>query len=513
MPPGARPAPCATGSGCFAEWPPTASIQPITRSTILSREAARLAAATGVPTGPEIARFDVTMSWAMLREFRQVHVGRVRPADVGFDMPARTDVPDSPSLLADAVAESRLVATARGLAPDLPEYRWLRERLARYRAIAANRALRPISPLVTSVHPGETYADLPMLRLWLRALGDLPDTSSRTSDTDDATYVGDVVDAVRHLQERYGLAPDGILGRATAAALRVPVADRVNQIALAMERLRWLPDLGRGRYILVNIPMFRLWAWDAASATGHPALSMAVIVGRALRTETPVVGGELRSLTFRPDWTVPVSIVRNEIIPAIDKDPAYLAKHAMEIVGGPIASPVGPLAPDVRTRLRRGTLSVRQRPGPTNALGLVKFVFPNDEDVYMHDTPSPELFARSRRDFSHGCVRLENPVGLATWALRGQDGWSRDRILAAMHAEVTSRVDIDSTDPGSALLQHRGRDARRWHAPLRGRHLRTRRRPQACTRAVILRSHPAASGPQPHLVSAAGTTRGPSGPA
>jgi murein L,D-transpeptidase YcbB/YkuD len=248
------------------------------------------------------------------------------------------------------------------------------------------------------------------------------------------------VEGVRRFQIRHGLEPDGVLGKGTQAALRVPVAWRVRQIELALERLRWLPDFGARRLVAINIPMFRLWAWDSVP-NDAPTLAMDVIVGRALSTQTPVFDEEMREVIFRPYWNVPGSILRNEILPLLERDPDYLRRQNMEIVRGP-----GDNAQQVETAadnlglLRQGRLRVRQRPGPHNALGLVKFVFPNQENVYMHGTPAQTLFSRSRRDFSHGCVRVENPVALAEWALKENPEWTRDRIVSAMAATQSARV-------------------------------------------------------------------------
>jgi L,D-transpeptidase YcbB len=160
---------------------------------------------------------------------------------------------------------------------------------------------------------------------------------------------------------------------------------------------------------------------------------MGVIVGRALNTQTPVFLEQMREVIFRPYWNVPRSIARNEIIPRLERDPEYLRRQNMEIVRGPgDAAPAVADTPENLALLRQGVLRVRQRPGPTNSLGLIKFVFPNEENVYMHGTPAQELFGQSRRDFSHGCVRVQDPVALAQWALAEQPEWTRERILAAM---------------------------------------------------------------------------------
>jgi L,D-transpeptidase YcbB len=170
---------------------------------------------------------------------------------------------------------------------------------------------------------------------------------------------------------------------------------------------------------------------------------MDAIVGRGLNRQTPVFVEEMQYLIFRPYWNVPTSILRGEILPALHREPGYLRQHDMEIVSGPgDDARAVPLTEESRAQLQQGRLRVRQRPGPRNSLGLVKFIFPNDVNVYLHDTPAPELFSRSRRDFSHGCVRVEDPVALAEWALKGQEEWNRDRILAAMNASQPRRVNL-----------------------------------------------------------------------
>jgi L,D-transpeptidase YcbB len=165
-----------------------------------------------------------------------------------------------------------------------------------------------------------------------------------------------------------------------------------------------------------------------------------VIVGRAFRTRTPLFVGGLREVIFRPEWNVPASILRTEILPQIRRDPGYLARNDLEIVPGG-GGPVMPATPENLARLGRG-LMLRQRPGPRNSLGLVKFVFPNQDAIYMHDTPAQALFSRSRRDFSHGCVRVRDPVALAAWALAGAPQWTRDRIGATMLGEETARIAV-----------------------------------------------------------------------
>ncbi len=313
--------------------------------------------------------------------------------------------------------------------------------LTRYREVASNGTLRPPRLPGVAVRPGDACDDLPMLARLLAALGDLP--GDRPRFLTPARYEGAMVGAVKHFQLRHGLDADGVIGGRTANALAVPLSWRVRQIELSLERLRWLPHLTGRRLVAINVPMFRLWAWDANPAAGVPTLGMDVIVGRALDTETPVFAEEMRAVIFRPVWNVPVSIARKEIVPAARRDPGYLTRENLDIVAGPADdAPVVPPTPDNLARLAAGALTVRQRPGPKNSLGLVKFVFPNDEGVYVHGTPAQALFGRSRRDFSHGCVRVADPVALAAWVLGEQPEWTRETIIEAMNGTRSRRVTL-----------------------------------------------------------------------
>ena len=196
---------------------------------------------------------------------------------------------------------------------------------------------------------------------------------------------------------------------------------RVRQIEFALERLRWLPDVTAERLLVVNIPMFNLWGWDAERADGIPSIAMAAITGRARATRTPVFASTITSVVFNPDWTVPASILRNEILPAIAANPDFLVQHHMEMTnsGG-----------------------VRQLPGPWNALGPVKFFLPNIYGVYLHGTPAPALFKEERRDFSHGCVRVADPFALADWVLKDESAWTPDRIRATVADGMTRNIQV-----------------------------------------------------------------------
>jgi len=213
---------------------------------------------------------------------------------------------------------------------------------------------------------------------------------------DQEKYEEALVSAVTNFQRRLGREPSGRIDAQTVADLNVPLSQRVEQMQLTLERWRWLPSAYQTPLIVANIPEFRLRAYDGDFKIGA---AMKVVVGKALRHNTPVFTDTMQYVVFRPYWQVPRSITRSELIPLIVRDPDYLAKKEFEVVDSDqnvVAA--GTISSDVLNQLRAGKLSIRQKPGPKNALGLVKFVFPNSYNVYMHDTPSTELFAKSRRD-------------------------------------------------------------------------------------------------------------------
>ncbi len=393
-----------------------------------------------VPSTPEErGRFDLLLSLDLLRHLDDLDRGRVRPNPIqGAGAGVRPGLAAEIARAAEADTVASLVAATE---PGLVQYRNLKRFLPLMRALAGDTTLIP-PPRGRTVRPGDRYEGLPALVRLLTALGDLPPGAADTA----TSYGGAVEAAVRRFQSRHGLESDGILWPLTQEALRVPLAWRARQVELAMERLRWLPPL-TGRALVVNIPAFHLFGFDSIGMVGGPQLDMRVVVGRALDTRTPMLLEDLRYVEFRPYWYLPRSIVVNEIVPALRRWPGYLQWNRMELVGAKGVAGADRVTSADIDRLLRGELGVRQQPGPANALGLVKFVFPNRADVYMHDTPSTELFSRTRRDFSHGCIRVEDPAGLAEWVLRDEAGWSREQIVAAMEGKRTFRVPLAQPIP------------------------------------------------------------------
>jgi L,D-transpeptidase YcbB len=398
--------------------------------------------AAGAADATEVAAFDTGLSLSYVRFLAHHQAGRIDPRRIGFDYHAPARPVELASLLRQALADGQVPGLPRRVAPALPQYRRLAAELGRYRALALGGPWERL-PSVTRIGPGDPYRDCALLAGRLAALGDLADPAGACAagtPQAPARYPASLSAAVQRFQLRHGLAPDGLLGPATIRQLNVAPEDRVLQIELALERLRWLPR-PRGPFLVVNVPAFRLVAFRSPEHDA-PALQMPVVVGRAARTRTPLFAAEMKDVVFRPYWYPPDSIMKGEILPRLLKHPGYLAENDMEIVAG-FGVGARPLPPDAGTLegLRNGTLRLRQRPGAKNSLGLVKFDFPNDYTVYMHGTPAPELFARTRRDFSHGCVRVADPAALAGFVL-DQPAWTRERIEAAMGGAETVRVPL-----------------------------------------------------------------------
>jgi len=246
-----------------------------------------------------------------------------------------------------------------------------------------------------------------------------------------------LVDAVKHFQVRHGISPNGKIGPQTIRELNIPLSVRVTQLNDSLERWRWLPQEFSTLPVAVNIPEFVLRVF---SPDHRIALRMNVVVGKAFGHKTPVFAKNMKYIVFRPYWNIPLSIVRSEIVPALRKNSSYLSRKRLEITdqGGHVITS-GVASANELTQLQSGRLMVRQKPGPDNALGLVKFMFPNEYNIYLHSTPTPQLFSQSRRDFSHGCIRVQQPAELAAFLLQNQPEWTLEKIKAAMESGPDNR--------------------------------------------------------------------------
>ena len=405
----------------------------------------KLKPSTRQPNEVDAAKFDLAVTVCAMRYISDLHTGKVNPKRVAFALDDESKKYDLAAFLKDHVVDAGNVADVLSqVEPSYPGYRRTLEALQTYVELAKRDDGEQLPVIKKAVAPGDTYAGVPRLTRLLRLVGDLP--ANAISPVDPPVYSGALVDAVKNFQRRHGRDPNGRLDAQTLADLNVPLSRRVLQMKLTLERWRWMPDSYQRSPIVVNIPEFRLRAYDKDFNIG---LTMNVVVGKAYGGhDTPVFADTMKYVVFRPYWEVPPSITHGEMIPHIMRDPEYLASKGFEVVDSQqkVVS-AGTTAPEVVAQLRVGKLFVRQRPGPKNALGLAKFVFPNSYNVYMHDTPSTEFFARSRRDFSHGCIRLEKPGDLAAWVLRDNPGWTPERIHAAMNGSTTQQVNLTHPIP------------------------------------------------------------------
>ena len=415
----------------------------------------------GGATESALVKFDVALTVSAIRYGTDLHLGKVDPKILHKDFDPEREKHNAGEFLWKSVVGARSVKDAVDpIEPPYPGYQRTLMALQKYMQMAKEEVPDPLPQVKKPIAPGQEYQGTGKLLRRLQFLGDLP--ASQPVPENSQSYSGDAVEGVKRFQMRHGLEAAGKLGPETITELNRPMSERVEALRLTLERWRWIPDNFTQPPILVNIPEFVLRAFDALDAPGKPALMMRVVVGRALRTQTPVMAEEMKYLIFWPYWNVPPSILRAEIVPKIAKDPEYLQKNNFEVTtySGEVVTD-GIVSEEVLAQLRAGKLMVRQKPGPKNALGLIKFVFPNADNIYLHSTPSQALFGESRRDFSHGCIRVEDPRALATWVLRNNPGWTRERVEAAFQAQEQEQVNLAHEIPllilyGTAISKEDG---------------------------------------------------------
>jgi len=393
-----------------------------------------------------IAQFDAAMSISVVRYLGDLHEGRINPESLNFDIdvPAKRAAFDVASFINDQLVDADDVpSTVAKVEPHNPMYAATEKALTQYLQLAKDEAASPQQPLPSipatskGLTVGSAYPALPQLLQRLQLEGDASTTTAP------AVYDDAMSAAVKHYQARHGLVDDGKLGNPTIASLNEPFSERVQQIDNALEHWRWLPDDYVNPRILVNLPEFQLRAYDPDHSL---AFKMRVVDGEAKGNhDTPVFVRTMKFLIFRPYWNVPVSIIKKELTPHIERSGVgYLADKGYEVTKNDGTIVTGYSASDIE-HLR---YNVRQKPGPQNSLGLVKFMFPNEYDVYMHSTPELPLFNLTRRDRSHGCVRLQHADQMAAWVLQGQGDWDADKINTAMNSgKDNSQVSLKTQLP------------------------------------------------------------------
>lgn len=446
----------------------------------------------------DVATFDAAMTVSVMRYISDLHVGRVNPTHFNFDINTQGKKYDLPEFVSDHVVDTTDVpGLVHSVEPDNAMYRASEDAVAHYLALARQQAAQPslAQPLPSVAKPlsvGASYQAADSLAIRLALEGDLPQSeapvlpeqarnsvlSAPTSLPQGAKarfsaaiqqgkkhfaspergqpqgsapipgaqppqppnfiYNKRLAEAVRRFQGRHGIAADGKLNATTIAALNVPLGLRVAQLNDSLERWRWLPDQYINAPLMVNLPEFVLRGYSSDAPSHTRDFTMKVVVGKVVgEHQTPVFTHLMKFLIFRPYWNVPMSIIKNELTAHLDKSGiGYLARKNFETVdskGNPVSA--------TAAQVERGGVVVREKPGPANSLGLIKFMFPNQYDIYLHSTPTPDLFNRSRRDFSHGCIRVQQPDQLAVWVLRNTPGdWDLDKVQEAMRTGPDSHT-------------------------------------------------------------------------
>jgi L,D-transpeptidase YcbB len=382
-----------------------------------------------------LAVFDLRLTAALIRLGRDVASGRLDPRAI--DGRWKSQRP-RPNLAATLAANRKDVSQwLPAIQPRHPEYAAMMGALAALQGAEFKGGWPALR--AAGVAPGASHPGVVVLRKRLAASGDLGAASLQGNRYDPA-----LVQAVRVFQEHHGLSATGRLDAKTVAALNVPLATRLQQVALNLERWRWLPDDLGARHFRVNVPHFHLEAYEQ----GTVVFDIRAVVGKR-GNETPIFSERMTHVVMSPFWNIPPKIATDETLPAVSADPSYLERENIEVVRVSDGQPavVDPATLDWEDNVALEGLRFRQRPGSGNALGFVKFMFPNRYDVYLHDTPADALFSRLGRTFSHGCVRVEEPVALAKYVLRDQPRWTPDAITAAMHSGTETHVKLREAIP------------------------------------------------------------------
>jgi murein L,D-transpeptidase YcbB/YkuD len=357
-------------------------------------------------------RTELLLTSQFFRYASKAYVGRrdINTKDLGWYIP-RTKI--NPIVLLDSLLQNQGKNFSQ-YEPLNRQYNLLKNYLLKYYEADKEGLWQPIAADKKSYKRGDSSLTIAQIKKRLLLTGDLVlnDTSSVFTDS--------LATAIKRYQHRYGLAEDGAVGPAVLKEMNRPISDRIRQILINMERIRWVPAEPASGYLLVNIPEFRLHVYEK----GTYKWDMRVVVGSTAHN-TVIFTGNLKYVVFSPYWNVPPSIIRKEIVPGMKRNKNYLASHNMEWNGG----------------------AVRQKPGPRNSLGLVKFLFPNSYNIYLHDTPSKSLFNESKRAFSHGCIRLSEPKKLAEYLLRNDPAWNEQSITKAMNGGKEKYVTLKENVP------------------------------------------------------------------
>jgi murein L,D-transpeptidase YcbB/YkuD len=392
------------------------------------------------PDTGKILELEFLLSDAYLVYAAHLLNGRVNPETLHSDewtiYPARFNLARN---LSTALDRGDVEGSLKGLLPAQQGYGRLKTALVMYRGLA-ERGGWPVIPGNGRLEKGMKSDRVPMLRSRLKVTGEMPAPADATIDLFDEA----VEEAVKRFQLSHGLLDDGIVGARTLRALNVPVEKRVRQIELNLERWRWLPQNLGNPYIMVNIAGYGLEVVENES----PVLTMKIVVGTAFQ-KTPVFSGKMTYVEMNPYWNVPHSIATEETLEKIRENPGFFAKENMRIfTAGQNGEAVNPASIDWSALSENNfPYRLRQEPGPRNPLGRIKFMFPNKHSVYLHDTSDPQLFRKERREFSHGCIRIEKPMEMAAFVMRGSKEWPIEKIKAVLKTKETTVANLPAPIP------------------------------------------------------------------
>lgn len=395
----------------------------------------------------ELAQLDTILSCNLVKYIHDINFGQLKPHESDPDLFAEaSEKTIDPSLsIKQVLAAPDLKRFLEGLPPQHHHYRDLQKALERYRQLAATGGWPELAD-GESLRPGTTDSRVPTVRKRLLITQEL---QGKGSSSNQKLYDTTLKKAVMLFQNRHGLTPDGVIGKKTRAAMNVTAEQKVDIIRINMARWRWHAHYLGSKYILVNIASFNLKAYQGNSDT--PDLDFPVIVGEE-ENQTPVFSDSIAYLDFNPYWNITPSIAENEELTALRKDANYLVSRHVRLFSNwqPDAVELDSTKIDWHavTKGRMRGFKLRQDPGPWNALGKIKFVFPNQYSVYMHDTPSQNLFSRTQRSFSHGCIRLGDPLALAIFVLEGQKGgWNKDKVMNLYNQNVRKTIQLSAPIP------------------------------------------------------------------
>lgn len=384
-----------------------------------------------------LADYDILLTDSLVRLCYHIQFGKVDPEslDPAWNMSRRVRNANPVGAIEKRLRTATLARGLRNIRPEIGYYHLLKAVLKNYRGIQAAGGW-PTLPEGATLKPGMTDQRVARLRQRLAVTGDL-----KGGDSDPNHYDENLKDAVMRFQARHHLKPDGVVGKNTYAALNIPVRQKIDQIRVNLERARWVFHELPQDYVMVDIAGFRAYHYEGLT----PTWTSKVQVGKPYR-KTPVFKSKIKYIVFNPTWTVPPTILEKDILPKIKEDPDYLSRMKISVIDKKGLA-VDPASVDWSQYTKTVPYTLRQEPGPHNALGRIKFIFPNKHFIYLHDTPSRSLYGRRNRAFSSGCIRVENNIELAELLLNDPEKWNRERIREMIESNQTQRVNLPQPKP------------------------------------------------------------------